>query len=204
MCYHKPTRNPLQSRRYFMDKTEFAAWLRKTAQGESFRIRKDQVYVLSCGTKTYTWLIDSGALFTSMQAEGGDNELANSIWLADDMVHSLDDDIMLPFHALSDSVITRFSSEEVNPLIEADADLAWHLAEYYHTQFTRTLSNYRHAALDASEVRLAHLEEMFANIPELKGERISDATLAAFMGMHRVSVSRIRKKLSDSGKNQGI
>lgn len=136
-----------------------------------------------------------------MQAKGGENELANSIWMANDMVHSLDTDIMLPFHALVDSVITRFSSKEINPLIQGDAELAWHLAEYYHTQFTRTLSNYRHAALDASEDRLAYLEKMFDSIEELKGEHISDATLAAFMGMHRVSVSRIRKKIAESGRN---
>lgn len=183
-----------------MNKQEFAAWLRKTVPGEPLHVKKDQVYVLSCGTQTYTWLVDNGVLFTSMQANGGKNELANSIWFKNDIIHSLDLDIMLPFHAMVDSTIVRFSSKDLNSLIRADAELSWYLADYYHTQFTRTLSNYRHAALDASDDRLAHLDEMFNSIEELKGERISDATYAAFMGMHRVSVSRIRKKLVNGGE----
>ena len=185
-----------------MDKTAFAEWICNNNEGEELHCRKGQVYVLSCGTKTYTWLIKEGVLFTTMQANYTEEELANSIWRKDDLVHSLDDDIMLPFHALTDCTIIRYSSEELNSQIRQDADLSWHLAEHYHDQFTYTLSNYRHAALDSSEARLAKLEERFASIEELEGERMSDAVLALFMGMHRVSVSRIRKKLEQKDSNK--
>ncbi len=178
-----------------MDEAAFAQWAHEHNEGEEFHCKKDQVYVLSCGRKTYTWFIKEGVMFTAMQTENSEGELANSIWRKNNMVHSLDEDIMLPFHALTDATIVRYSSENLNRQIREDAELSWWLAEYYHNQFTRTLSNYRHAALDASEDRLAYLEDMFMGIDELKGERISDATLASFMGMHRVSVSRIRKKL---------
>lgn len=183
-----------------MDKHGFAQWVRDNNEREIFRCKKDQVYVLSCGTKTYTWIIDQGVLFTTKQAESGEGELANSIWRADDMVHSLDDDIMLTFRALTDCELARYSSQELNAQIRSNPDMSWYLANYYHNQFTKTLASYHHAVLDSSEERLMYLEKMFDGIEELKGERISDATLASFMGMHRVSVSRIRKKIADSSK----
>lgn len=187
-----------------MDEAAFARWAREHNEGEEFHCKKDQVYVLSCGRKTYTWFIKEGVMFTAMQTEHSEGELANSIWRKDNMVHSLDEDIMLPFHALTDSTIVRYPSEPLNRQIQESAELSWHLAEHYHDQFTRTLSNYRHAALDASEDRLAYLEHMFSQIEELKGERISDATFASFMGMHRVSVSRIRKKLAKEKSAQTV
>ena len=85
--------------------------------------------------------------------------------------------------------------------MQASAELSWALAEYYHYQFVRTLDNYKRAALDPSEVRLQDIEDFLENIESLQGEKVSDSTLAAFMGMHRVSISRIRKKLSQHAKD---
>lgn len=187
-----------------MNQNEFFKWALENNEGTELRCKKDQVYVLSCGTKTYTWFIKEGVMFTALQSKQSEGELANTIWQAGEMIHSLDEDIMLPAHALTDCVLIRFSSEEINAKIKKSAELSWYLAEYYHNQFTRTLSNFKHSALDSSEVRLAYLENRLNEIEELKGERISDATLALFMGMHRVSVSRIRKKLEAADNSEDI
>lgn len=178
-----------------MKKTAFADWVYNNLSGEELHCKKDHVYVLSCGTKTYTWFIKEGVLFTALQTETSESELANTIWQKDDMVHSLDEDIMLPFHTLTDCTLFRCASKDLNSRIQQDPELSFALAKHYHDQFTHTLANYRHAALDSSEDRLAHYERVFAEIEELEGERVSDATLALFLGMHRVSVSRLRKKL---------
>lgn len=182
-----------------MDSQEFFHWVEEHNEGTEFVCKKDQVYVFSCGTKTYTWFIKEGIMFTALQTEYSEGELANTIWRAGDMVHSLDDDIMLPCHPLTDCVLVRYNSDHLNQQIRANAELSWYLAEYYHHQFTSTLSNFRHSALDSSEVRLAFLEKRLHDFEELKDEHISDATLALFMGMHRVSVNRIRKKLAANG-----
>lgn len=183
-----------------MNQVQFLEWAIENNAGTEFRFKKDQVIVLSCGTKTYTWFVLEGVMFTAMQSKLSEGELANTIWRKNSMVHSLDDDIMLPAHALTDCTLLRFSSEEINAKIKESPELAWYLAEYYHTQFTRTLSNFKHSALDTSEARLAYLEKQLSSIEELEGERVSDAVLALFMGMHRVSVSRIRKKLESSSE----
>lgn len=180
-----------------MDKPTFAQWVFQSMEGEELHCKKDNVYVLSCGTNTYTWFIKEGVLFTALQTDKSESELANTIWRKNDMVHSLESDIMLPFHALTDCVLFRCSSKELNDRIREDADLSFLLARHYHDQFTHTLANYRHAALDDSEDRLAHYERVFSEIEELNGEKVSDATLSLFLGMHRVSVSRLRKKLQN-------
>lgn len=186
-----------------MDGKTFADWVYANMEGEEIHCKKDQVYVLSCGTKTYTWFIKEGVLFTALQTESSEGELANTIWRKGDMVHSLDDDIMLPFHALTDCTLFRCSSKQLNAHIRESAELSFMLAEHYHNQFTHTLGNYRHAALDNSEDRLEHYERIFSEIDELEGEGASDATLALFLGMHRVSVSRIRKKLQKQKAENG-
>ncbi|MDO4502294.1 MAG: hypothetical protein Q4D06_03845 [Coriobacteriia bacterium] len=171
-------------------------WAVANLDTTELRCKKGTVNVISCGSRTYTWFVKEGCMFTTMQTEQGIGELANSIWQAGNMIHSLEDDKMLPMHALTDVVLVRVSSEDFNEQVHKDASLSWELAEYYHYQFVRTLDNYKRAALDPSEVRLQDIEEYLQNIDALKGERVSDSTLASFMGMHRVSISRIRKKLS--------
>ena len=172
-----------------------ASWAEENFEGEEFNCKKGRVYVISCGTRTYTWFVKEGVLFTTAQSSSSDDELANTIWQKGGMIHSLDEDIMLPLHALTDCVLVRYPSEDLNAKIREDAALGWQLAEHYHDQFTSTLAKYKHAALDVSEDPLAYLENMFAQIEGLEDEHIGDATLASFMGMHRVSVSRVRKKL---------
>ncbi len=172
-----------------------ASWAEDRFVGEEFHCKKGRVYVISCGTRTYTWFVKEGVLFTTAQSECGEEELANTIWQKNCMIHSLDEDTMLPLHALTDCVLVRYPSEEINRHLKENPELGWLLAEHYHDQFTSTLAKYKHAALDASEDQLKYLEDIFSQIDELKGEHISDATLATFMGMHRVSVSRVRKKL---------
>lgn len=183
-----------------MTKEEFFEWALKNCESTELRCKKDQVFILSCGTKTYTWFIKEGVLFTALQSPKSEGELANTIWRAGDMIHSLDEDIMLPAHMLTNCVFVRFSSEELNAKVKEDPELSWYLAEYYHNQFTRTLNNFKHSALDASEDRLAYFEEELSAIEELEGERMSDAILALFMGMHRVSVNRLRNKQDNSNK----
>ena len=170
------------------------AWSMDNVTLEKMNCEKDRVYVLSCGTETYVWFVLSGVLFTASQTETSDTELANSIWEKGDIIHSFDKNIMLPFHTLTDSVIACCRASEFDQKVQANARLSWLLAIHYHDQFRFTLLNYRHAALDPSESRLEALERYFDNIEDLD-EKISDSTLALFMGMHRVSVNRIRKKL---------
>lgn len=163
--------------------------------GEDIAIRKGQVYLLPCGTKTYTWLIIKGVFFTTLRVEDAEGELANTVWSKGWIIHSLDDDITLPAHAMTDGVLRKVNSADFNALIQNDASLGFALAEHYHAQFTRTLLNYRLAALEPSKQRLARYEDFFASIPELEGEKIDDTTISLFMGMHRVSVSRLRREL---------
>ena len=163
--------------------------------GEDIPISKGQVYLLPCGTKTYTWLIREGVFFPSLRVEGAEGELANTVWRKGWIIHSLDTDITLPAHAMTDGVLRKVDSSELNALIRGNAELGFALAEHYHAQFTRTLLHYRLAALEPSKQRLARFEEYFANIPELEGERIDDTTMSLFMGMHRVSVSRLRREI---------
>lgn len=163
--------------------------------GEDIPIRKGQVYLLPCGTKTYTWLITKGVFFTTLRVEDAEGELANTVWSKGWIIHSLDDDITLPAHAMTDGILRKVDSADFNALIQKDAALGFALAEHYHAQFTRTLLNYRLAALEPSKQRLARYEDFFSNIPELEGEKIDDTTMSLFMGMHRVSVSRLRREL---------
>ena len=179
-----------------MDAAEFAKWVQEHNTGEEYFCQKNRVFILSCGTRTYTWFLKSGVMYTALQLENNEGEVANTIWQKNDMIHSLHEDIMLPCHALTDSVLIRYPSEELNKQIRDDKELSWYLAEHYYSQFRKTLINYQHATLDSSEDLLSYVEDKLSQIEELKGEKISDATLAAFMGMHRVSVSRIRNRLS--------
>lgn len=157
-------------------------------------MKKDRVYMISCGAKTYTWLVTEGAGFTVSQNNDGKEELANTVWVPNNIIHSFDEDIMLPMHALTDCVLMRYSSEEFNSAIRMSRDLAWALAEHYHGQFTETLYRYKRMALVPSDDRLIEIESNLKSIPALKDVKISDAMLSLFMGMHRVSVSRLRRK----------
>lgn len=178
-----------------MDDKELVDWALQNIPYEKISCDKDRVYVVSCGTKTYTWIVENGVLFTTSQTKHSNSELANTIWKKNQIIHSFDEDIMLPFHALTDCTLIRCLSEDFDSNVKKNAKLSWLLAKHYHDQFANTLANFRHAALDPSETRLRYLEEMLGEIPELKNEKISDGTLALFMGMHRVSVNRIRKKI---------
>ena len=176
-------------------------WAIENLDTTELRCKKGTVNVISCGMRTYTWFVKEGCTFTTMQTDQGIGELANSIWQVGSMIHSMENDKMLPMHALTDVVLVRITSEDFNKGVQASAELSWALAEYYHYQFVRTLDNYKRAALDPSEVRLQDIEDFLENIESLQGEKVSDSTLAAFMGMHRVSISRIRKKLSQHAKD---
>lgn len=163
--------------------------------GEDIAIKKGQVYLLPCGTKTYTWLVREGVFFTTLRVEDAEGELANTVWRKGWIIHSLDEDITLPAHAMTDGVLRKVNSAELNKVIRGDAKLGFALAEHYHAQFTNTLLHYRLAALEPSKQRLARFEEYFSNIPGLENEKIDDTTMSLFMGMHRVSVSRLRREL---------
>lgn len=181
-----------------IDDSTLATWVHENLEGSEFKIKKDRVCMISCGTKTYTWLINAGTGFTVSQSADGNEELANTIWVPNNIIHSFDEDIMLPMHALTDCSLVRYSSEEFNAAVSSNAELAWALAEHYHNQFTETLSRYKRMALVPSEDRLLEIESALKSIPELKSVKISDAILSLFMGMHRVSVSRLRKKLGEA------
>lgn len=168
-------------------------WTLQTFDGEMTECPKDCVYLLPCGTKTYTWAVVEGVFFTADKTELSDTELANTIWMPGDLIHSFDENIVLPCHTLTDVVLCRIPSDEFNAKIAEDAELSLALAKHYHDQFRSTLMNYRHSALDPSEVRIQAIEEQFANIDELKDTHISDAVIALFTGLHRVSVNRLRK-----------
>ena len=167
---------------------------------DELRCDKGQVYVLPCGKRTYTWCVKSGLFYTTLQVEGAEGELANTIWHQGDIIHSLDDDIMIPAHAMVDGVLVRSLSPEFNKAVEADQRTAMALAEYYHRQFTSTLDHYRQATLLPSRERLEYFERLFEEMPELEGEKIDDRTLSLFMGVHRASVSRLRRELHRQDK----
>ena len=181
-------------------------WALETFDGEITECPKDRVYLLPCGTKTYTWVVIKGIFFTADKTEFSDTELANTIWMPGNLIHSFDENIVLPCHTLTDVVLCRIPSEEFNEKVAADAELSFALAKHYHDQFRSTLSNYRHSALDPSDVRIKAIEEQFANIDELQDAHISDAVIALFTGLHRVSVNRLRKghkrKKSDEHPDQ--
>lgn len=181
-----------------IDDSRLAEWALENLEGEEFKMKKDRTYMISCGAKTYTWLVTSGAGFTISQNGFEDKELANTIWSPDCFIHSFEDDIMLPMHALTDCALTRYASDEFNEKVRADAELAWLLARHYHDQFTETLYRYKRMALMPSDERLVEIEENLRNMPALKDVKISDSILSLFMGMHRVSVSRLRAKISDT------
>ena len=166
---------------------------------EEVKCDKGVVCLLPCGTKTYTWLVHEGVFFTALRVEGAEGELANTIWRKGDMIHSLDVDITLPAHAMTDGILRKVDSAQFNAMAQADPELGFALAEYYHSQFTMTLTHYRQAALEPSKLRLARLEEAFSSMPELEGEKIDDTTMSLFMGMHRVSVSRLRREIHGKG-----
>lgn len=182
-----------------IDDSKLATWALENLQGEEFKMKKDRVYMISCGAKTYTWLVTSGAGFTVSQSANGDEELANTVWVPNNFIHSFDSDIMLPMHALTNCTLMRYTSSEFNEKARASAETAWLLAEHYHNQFTETLSRYKRMALMPSEERLVEIESTLQSLPELKDVKINDSMLSLFMGMHRVSVSRLRKKIAEKG-----
>ena len=150
--------------------------------------------MLACGTKSFTWLILRGVFFTVHQTEHNHAELANTIWREGMLIHSFDENIMLPCYALTDGELLQLPSDLFNAAVEKDADLSFALAQHYHDQFKSTLENYRRNTLDPSDVRISDLEARFAAIPELENEHISDSVIAMFTGLHRVSVNRLRNK----------
>ena len=169
-------------------------WVLENCKGDTLRCKKNQVLELSCGTQSYTWVLLEGAMFTSVQAEDSDAEIANLIWRKGDIIHSLLDDIAITCNALTDLVLLRVSSKELNECVKQNPELSWALADYYHTLFRRTFANFCQSALVPSEERLRILQQDLAAIPELKGVKISNDVLALFLGMHRVSVSRLLNK----------
>lgn len=176
-----------------MESNILCNWALETFDGEITECPKDRVYLLPCGTKTYTWVVVKGIFFTADKTEFSETELANTIWTPGDLIHSFDENIVLPCHTLTDVVLRRIPSDEFNAKVAEDAELSFALAKHYHDQFRSTLINYRHSALDPSDVRIQAIEERFANIDELKDVHISDAVIALFTGLHRVSVNRLRK-----------
>lgn len=168
----------------------------KSLPHEVLPCAKGQVNVLSCGTKTFTWLIESGVLFTTMRVDGAVGELANTVWRRGYIIHSFEADKMLPAHPLCDSSLIKVDSTLFNEAVAGDAELSMALAEHYHMQFTSTLLHYRYASLLPSKTRLAMFEDYFNSLEELQGSRVDDGVMAMFMGMHRVSVGRLRRNLS--------
>jgi len=164
--------------------------------GEDIPCSKGQVIILPCGTKTYTWLVRAGVFFTTLRVEDAEGELANTVWRAGDMIHSFDIDITLPAHPMTDGVLRKVDSDALNAMVRENAELGFALSQHYHHQFTNTLLHYRLAAIEPSKRRLVRLDDFFANIPELEGERVDDTTMSLFMGMHRVSVSRLRREIN--------
>lgn len=170
-----------------------------TCEQHPMHCAKDQVYVLPVGTRTYTWLVKSGVFYTTLEVENLEGELANTVWHAGDIIHSLDVDIVVPAHAMVDGELVRVLSSEFNGKLEGDARASMALAEYYHRQFTQTLFHYRFAALVPSKERLAYFEDYFGSMPDLEGAKVDDKTMALFLGMHRASVSRLRHEAGKGG-----
>ena len=174
---------------------ELAAWLEGNFAGNDFSLRKGRVCIVSCGVSTYTWLVKSGNLFGTMRDERGDKELAYSFFHAGQILYSMQSDISVELHALNDAVLVQYPTEPIHAATRKDAHLCRLFAEHFHARFQTTLNRYRQAALISSEERLYQLESELSTIEKIDPDAVDDSTLGLFLGMHRVSVNKIRKKL---------
>lgn len=174
---------------------QLAEWMEGNFDGRRFSLKKGCICVVSCGTSTCTWLIKKGTLFGMLRGAEADKELAYSFFRKGQIAHAMEPDKTVELHALTDATLVQFPSSSLNDAIRKDPRLSSLLAEHYHARFQETLRRYRQAALISSEERLAALERELSAIDGLDPADVDDSTLALFLGMHRVSVNKLRKKL---------
>ncbi|MCQ2751885.1 MAG: hypothetical protein MJ189_02140 [Coriobacteriales bacterium] len=174
----------------------FYNWVKQNLEYDELKFKEDQLCALSCGLNTYTWFVEKGVLFTTVQLNDSQGELASNILRQGDMIHSMCEDTMISFRCLTSVSLIRIESKPFNKAIKDNPDLSWQLNKYYCDLYTLTLQNYKYAVLDSTENRLEQIDKQLSNLSELKNKHVSDSVLAAFLGMHRVSVCRIRNKLN--------
>lgn len=174
---------------------QLAAWMEECFHGRRFILKKGRICIVSCGASTYTWLVKKGTLFGMLRGAEVDRELAYDFFREGKILHAMEPDKTVELHALTDATLVQFASDPINDAIRKDPKLASFLAEHYHARFKETLNRYRQAALTSSEMRLASLERELSVTDGLDPADVDDSTLALFLGIHRVSVNKIRKKL---------
>jgi CRP-like cAMP-binding protein len=135
-----------------------------------------------------------------MSMISGDNGMAigNALFKSNDIIGISafnDENRTVMCRPLTDAVLRRFSCQEVEENLLSNIDVYHYMLAYNSKRFVRVMTVLESHLFKSIEERICDFEATIADIQDEGEILVSDATMAMYLGIHPVSISRARKRI---------
>lgn len=175
---------------------EFAKQLKTKLKPRSFNVYKKEVKTLDTGEEV--WLIESGYMMGLIINQEGRQKGIGILGVGDLLgLDGSDNDHLIHFAALEDSVIQIFSYEQFMKVVLSDLKLMKWMLMYTFKRYNDLLDEFANTMLPLHR-RIDCFRKKANIISPRINMNLSETQLAYALGVHPVSICRAQKKYSKS------
>ncbi len=185
-----------------MDKFEFADFLNKNLKSRTLMCKKGDTYALNYVAAGMVWMVESGIIITEQYSDDG-REIGTGIY-SDGMLLGIssivDDSRCVMCRIVKDTVLIGYQTKEFCKLLEENSEACFYALKFACSRYKFAIDTVRLNALDNINTKIEKFNNMLSSNENLKNIDLPDNVIAGYLGIHPSSISRAKKKNSNSPK----